>query len=188
MTNKQQIPSEELKRINDESIEFSENEFDPGDYRDTAYISYKTGKENEYLRAHSSQPSGQLRLPWQKVTEDNRPKEYTQLLLWFEGLKSMTTGYMINGSWVDENKNHLWCEPDYWAYMPAGPSPLQPSTPTVEQWTRKSARAAAKEAYKSFAGLPSEFDQWFDETYPAAPERSTVEPVAETEEDAKNKK
>lgn len=52
-----------------------------------------------------------------------------------------------------------------------------PTIPTIEMWDREKARTAAKEAYKSFAGLPSEFDQWFDETYPVP----TVEPAVETE-------
>lgn len=68
----------------------------------------------------SEQSQGDV-LPWKSANE--RPKEYTQVLLWFAGLKSMATGYLINGSWVDEYKKPFWGMPDYWAKMPAPPSP-----------------------------------------------------------------
>lgn len=68
---------------------------------------------------------------WISIKES--PEEYRQVLLWFEGLKTIAIGYLINGSWADENKNLLWCEPDHWAAMPTPPSHPSSAPPAVQQ-------------------------------------------------------
>lgn len=82
-----------------------------------------------------AESSSNLEMEGNWISVKERPEEYRQVLLWFEGLKTIAIGYLINGSWADENKNLLWCEPDYWAAMPTPPSQLYPSpaSPAVQQ-------------------------------------------------------
>jgi hypothetical protein len=90
--------------------------------------------KEKYLSLHGQpKPEPFEEKDWISVKE--RPEEYRQVLLWFEGLKTIAIGYLINGYWADENKNLLWCEPDYWAAMPTPPSQLHPSPapPAVQQ-------------------------------------------------------
>lgn len=56
-------------------------------------------------------------------------------------------------------------------------SPSLPGEQEPKAWNREQVRAIAKTAYKEFAGLPSEFDKWFDESYPAPPSAEKGEQV-----------
>lgn len=77
---------------------------------------FRSGAEWAYRHLSASAPSA----GW--VSVEDKPGDYDQVLLYFEGLNEMCTGFYIRGKWLDQGKKALWAIPTHWRLLPSPPS------------------------------------------------------------------